>query len=152
MNGLRVLLVVALGALVFACGDDGEENTSAAVIGERTVNVVLSYQGGSNHGPMDASGTAVVNGTTGQVDITVMGLPTLTDDLYEGWLAGGGETPLTTGTFNTDENGEGSSTIVIDNLAARTFTKVVLTVEPAPDPDPAPDARHSIEGPIPAAE
>ena len=149
---MRVLLVVALGALVFACGDDGEENTSAAVIGERTVNVVLSYQGGSNHGPMDASGTAVVNGTTGQVDITVMGLPTLTDDLYEGWLAGGGETPLTTGTFNTDENGEGSSTIVIENLAARSFTKVVLTVEPSPDPDPAPDARHSIEGPIPAAE
>lgn len=149
MNCWRVLSVVSVVLVVFACGEEG---ATGPVIGERTVNVVLSYQGSSNHGPMDASGTAVVNGTTGQVDITVMGLPTLTDDLYEGWLAGGGETPLTTGTFNTDENGDGSSTIVIENLAARSFTKVVLTVEPSPDPDPAPDARHSIEGPIPAAE
>lgn len=149
MNCWRVLSVVSVVMFVYACGD---EDATGPAIGERTVNVVLSYQGSSNHGPMDASGTAVVNGTTGQVDITVMGLPTLTDDLYEGWLAGGGETPLTTGTFNTDENGDGSSTIVIENLAARSFTKVVLTVEPSPDPDPAPDARHSIEGPIPAAE
>jgi hypothetical protein len=131
--------VLALSLCLTGCGSE---------LGSDSYQVALSYTGGSNHGPTDASGTAVINGGTGQVDIDVSGLPTLAGDVYEGWLAGGDEDPLSTGRFNTDANGTGSSSITLGDLSSRTFENVVITVEPEPDPTPAPDPRHSIEGPI----
>ena len=149
MRNILVKPLFCMALFMVGCGDDDE----AAAVGGRSVTAQLAYdETDSNHGPTDATGTAVVNGTTGQVDISVSGLPTLTNDLYEGWLAGGGETPISTGTFNTDAEGKGSSSITIANLSERSYTKVVLTVEPDPDPDPAPDARHSIQGLIPAGD
>jgi hypothetical protein len=89
-----------------------------------------------------------VAGATGQVDISVTGLPQLVDEVYEGWLAGGDEDPISTGRFTTDADGQGSSTIVLGDISDRTYERVVLTVEPDPDPSPAPDPRHSLVGTI----
>ena len=134
---MRVLLAVALLAGVASCGDEA--------LGTETRTLTLTCGEGCNHAESkDGKGTAVVDGSTGRVDITVEGLPRLTGEVYEGWLAGGGETALSTGRFNTDDDGNGSSTIVLGDISERTYARVVLTVEPEPDPSPAPDPRHSI--------
>ena len=140
-----VMLMMLLLAVPMACGDDGTP------LGERSFDVPLAWADDSNWGPMDATGLASINTVTGQVDIQVQGLPMLTDELYEGWLAGGGEDPISTAKFNTDDTGTGSSTILLGDISTRTYTRVVLTVEPEPDPTPKPDPRHSIGGPIPEA-
>jgi len=121
-------------------------------LGERFIEMDLAYEDSTNWGPEDATGTATIDTVTGEVVITVQGLPMLTEDDYEGWLAGGGEDAESTAKFNTDANGDGSSTIVLGNISERTWERVVLTVEPIPDPSPSPDSRHSIGGFIPPAE
>lgn len=135
-----VMVLLAAGSMV-GCGTP---------LGERAVEVQLRYQGDSDAGPKDATGTATIDTATGQVDIDVQGL--IIDnskDQLEGWLAGGGESPLSTNHFATDETGSGSSTITLGDLTERTFSKVVITIEPKPDPDKSPDPRHSIQGEIP---
>ncbi len=128
------------GLLAAGCGSE---------LGDETYRVELSCGEDCNHEPSkNGTGVAVVNGGTGQVDITVQALPELEDEVYEGWLAGGGEDPISTGRFNTDAAGEGSSSIRLGDISDRSYERVVLTVEPEPDPSPAPDPRHSIGGPI----
>jgi hypothetical protein len=137
-----LLVVLFLGA---CGGDDG------TALGKRQITIPLSYSDdvGSNHGPKDATGTAIIDTVTGKVTITVSGLPKLDKDRYEGWLAGGGEDPISTAKFNTDDTGVGSSDITLGDISGRTYATVVLTVEPEPDPTPKPDPRHSIGGKIP---
>lgn len=135
------LVAVAMSAFVLGCGADE--------LGEKQVRVDLSYGSGSNWGPKDATGVAELDTSTGRVEIDVVGLPTLTGEVYEGWLAGGDETPISTGRFNTDASGLGSSTITLGDISSRTYERVVITVEPDPDPSTGPDSRHSIEGDIP---
>ena len=138
-------LPLCVATLLFAaCA--GEE------LGERAIDMDLIYEDSTNWGPMDATGSATIDTVTGEVVITVQGLPALTEDEYEGWLAGGGEDPISTGKFNTDENGDGSSSITLGDISQDTYERVVLTVEPVPDPSPGPDSRHSIGGFIPPAE
>jgi len=106
---------------------------------------------GCNHDPSAGGmGTAFVDPVTGQVEIEVSGLPQLEGEVYEGWLAGGYvfNSPIATGRFNVDENGDGSSSIFLGDITEQTWDTVVLTVEPDPDPDPGPDPRHSIGGPL----
>jgi len=127
-------------ALLQGCGGEA--------LGDRTFTVPLSYRSDSNHGPKDATGTAVIVTGTGKVTITVQKLPMLTKDRYEGWLAGGGEDAVSTAKFNTDASGVGKSEITLGDITERLYEKVILTVEPEPDPTPAPDPRHSISGAI----
>jgi hypothetical protein len=134
------VVVAAVG--ISACG--GEE-----ALGERQVSVPLAYGTGSNWGPEDATGVAYLDTKTGTVEIEVAGLPPLENEVYEGWLAGGGETPISTGRFNTGADQTGNSTIELGDISSRSYERVVITVEPEPDPTPAPDPRHSIEGMIP---
>ena len=136
LGGFLVLSFLA----VTACGPE---------LGERTITVPLTYSGDSNAGAMDATGTATVDTVTGKVDITVAKLPTEMGTALEGWLAGGGETAVSTGIFKSDMNGDGTSSITLGNISLNTYTKVVITVEPDPDMDPDPDSRHSIQGEIP---
>lgn len=72
-------------------------------------------------------------------NVTINGLEDLgTTAQYEGWIIVGGN-PISTGTFTVDGNGTLSTTsfsVNAENLAAA--TKFVLTIEPIPDPDPAP--------------
>ncbi len=140
-RALPTLLLLLVAAA--AC----DQTDAAAELGSRSISVDLRYlDGESNAGPTDATGTATIDTTTGRVEIVVMGLPDTDGDAYEGWLAGGGEAPISTGVFHTDESGAGASEITLGDLSARSYTKVVITIEPDPDPDPAPDARHSLAG------
>lgn len=141
----RLVLFLSLASVLgAACGSEP--------LGQRAVEVELAYEETTNWGPTDATGVAAIDTLTGEVIITVQGLPALADDEYEGWLAGGGEEPLSTGKFVTDDGGVGGSTIVLGDLSDTRFERVVITVEPVPDPTPAPDPRHSIGGYIPPAE
>lgn len=138
----RLLSLATLSILAVGCGGDP--------LGSRTITVPLVYEG-TTHGPETATGEAIIDTVTGQVDLVVNGLEILpATDEYEGWLAGGGEDPQTTGKFNVDANGDGTSTITLGDISERTYERVVLTVEPVPDPSPGPDSRHSIGGNIPA--
>lgn len=135
---------LALATVLVVTGCSGDEE-----LGSKQVNVNLAYGSGSNHGPKDATGVAYLDTSNGLVEIDVVGLPELQDERYEGWLAGGDEDPISTGRFNTNAEGIGSSSIKLGDISNRTYERVVITVEPEPDPTPAPDPRHSIEGAIP---
>lgn len=66
--------------------------------------------------------------------------------MYEGWIMVDG-TPVTTGTFSVDGNGNMSKTsfdIKMENLDKA--TAFILTIEPNPDPNPAPSSTHIIAG------
>lgn len=143
LRSLTTALALTVSIFAAGCSDEAEE------LGSKQVNVNLAYGGGSNYGPKDATGIAYIDTSTGLVEIDVTGLPELQDEVYEGWLAGGDETPISTGRFNTNTGGTGSSSIKLGDISSRTYDRVVLTVEPEPDPTPAPDPRHSIEGSIP---
>jgi hypothetical protein len=134
-------LILWVAAITIAgCGSE---------LGEDTYTVALTCADDCTHAPSQGgTGTAIVEGATGQIDIAVEGLPALTGEVYEGWLAGGDEEPISTGRFNTDASGVGSSSFALGDISDRTYERVVLTVEPEPDPSPAPDSRHSIGGDI----
>ena len=134
-------LAVAL-LLLAAC--DGE------VLGERSITVFLGYSDHTNFGPETAAGTAVIDTPSGRVDLQVEGMPPLDGDRYEGWLRGGGEDPLSLGTFNTSAQGAATVVVTLGDLRESTFERVAVTVEPEPDPDPGtPDVRETIGGEIP---
>ena len=135
-----LLVTLTLPLALLGCGSE---------LGTGTYNVPLTCGSDCNHAPSKSgSGTAIVDGATGKVVITVKDLPTLTGEVYEGWLAGGGESAISTGRFNTDAQGVGTSTITLGDISASAYEQVVLTVEPEPDVSPAPDPRHSIGGPL----
>lgn len=144
------IIAVVLGSFSFACG--GSE------LGARTITVPLvhedgtnAYDGNSDYDPNAAMGSATIDTVTGEVTVTVQGVPMLgATDIYEVWLAGGGEDPTSAGLFNTDTGGAGTSAATLGDISGRTFERVVLTAEPVPDPSPAPDPRHSIGGNIPS--
>ncbi len=138
-----------LTTLLAACGGDA--------LGERMITVPLAHEDGTNayendanYDPNAATGTASIDTVTGTVTVMVTGVPMLeATDIYEVWLAGGGEDATSAGLFNTDANGAGMVSATLGNISERTFERVVLTVEPVPDPSTAPDSRHSIGGNIP---
>jgi len=84
-------------------------------------------------------------GTT--LTLNLNGLEDLgTDALYEGWIIVNGS-PLSTGTFSVDANGNLSKTeFDIDATDLSTATAFILTIEPNPDPDPNPSAVHILAG------
>lgn len=129
-------------ALAAAC--DGEP------LGERSITVGLGFSDHTNFGPETATGTAVIDTPSGRVELAVSGMPRLDGDRYEAWLRGGGERPLSLGTFNTTEQGAATLVTAVGDLREETFERVAITVEPDPDPDPGtPDVRETISGDIP---
>lgn len=138
--------VLFLG-MVSACGGENKGEP----LGDRLIMVPLSYDDESNFGPKSASGTAEIETSTGNVSIAVQGLDRLDTDDYEGWLTGGGETPVSTGKFNTDVTGIGSSMSSLGDVSGKSYTRVMITVETRPDPDPKKpnELQKSIGGDIP---
>ncbi len=83
----------------------------------------------------------------GQLSLNISGLEDLGSEYaYEGWIIVDGS-PVTTGVFTVDADGQLSQTTFdIDQAdldAAETF---VLTVEPSPDSDPSPSSVHILAG------
>jgi hypothetical protein len=65
---------------------------------------------------------------------------------YEGWIMVNGS-PMTTGTFNVDANGNLSRTsFPIEEGTLNGATAFILTIEPNPDNDPAPSDIHILAG------
>ncbi len=75
----------------------------------------------------------------GSLSINLTNLPNLgTAEQYEGWIIVNGS-PVSTGTFTIDNNGNLSqSSIDIDAAMLSSATAFVLTIEPIPDNDPTP--------------
>jgi hypothetical protein len=68
------------------------------------------------------------------------------DWAYEGWLIVDGA-PISTGVFTIDGSGTPSATTFsVEGSNISAASAFVLTVEPVPDPDPAPSAVHVLAG------
>jgi hypothetical protein len=85
------------------------------------------------------------SGTT--LTLNINGLEDLgADALYEGWIIVSGS-PVSTGTFSVDANGNLSKTeFELDANELSAATAFVLTIEPNPDSDPNPSAVHILAG------
>lgn len=64
---------------------------------------------------------------------------------YEGWLIINGQ-PVSTGIFTVSDDGMASATEFVLAVDPTTASAFVLTIEPSPDPDPAPSAVHLLAG------
>ena len=81
------------------------------------------------------------------LNLNISGLEDLgTDYAYEGWIIVDGS-PITTGIFSVDDNGNLSeSSFELDKEMLDKATTFVLTIEPSPDNDPAPSDVHILAG------
>jgi len=81
------------------------------------------------------------------LNLNISGLEDLgSTALYEGWLIVDGS-PVTTGTFSVDANGDLSKTSFdVNKSDLENATTFVLTIEPSPDNDPAPSDVHILAG------
>lgn len=85
------------------------------------------------------------NGTS-NLSLSISGLEDLgASAIYEGWIIVDGS-PISTGTFNVTGTGTFTQDFNVDAANLSAATKFVLTVEPVPDPDPAPSAQKLIAG------
>jgi hypothetical protein len=84
---------------------------------------------------------------TGMLTLNFTGLENLGSDYaYEGWILVDGS-PVSTGVFTVDDNGDPSANtfeLALADLEAA--TKFILTIEPSPDDDPAPASTHYLAG------
>lgn len=87
------------------------------------------------------------NPANGTLTMNISGLEDLgANAQYEGWIMVDG-TPQSTGTFTVDANGNPSSTTFsVNSSDLASATKYILTVEPIPDPDPAPSDQKLVAG------
>lgn len=85
--------------------------------------------------------------TNSDLTLNIQGLEDLGSDYaYEGWIMVDGS-PVTTGTFTVDANGNLSqTTFTLDAEDLEKATAFILTIEPAPDNDPAPSDVHILAG------
>lgn len=87
------------------------------------------------------------NDDQGNLTLDLSGLDNLGDGyVYEGWIVVDGS-PVSTGTFSVDDDGELSATsFTIDGAMLDAATTFVLSIEPSPDSDPAPSATKILGG------
>ena len=85
--------------------------------------------------------------TTQKINLNITGLEDLGSNFrYEGWLIVAGS-PVSTGIFSVNAAGAISQTAFdIDKAQLAAATDFVLTIEPFPDPNPAPTATHILAG------
>lgn len=88
-----------------------------------------------------------VTPTTKNIELNLSGLEDLgADFVYEGWLIVNGS-PVSTGTFTVNANGDLSKTSFEVNITdADNATTFVLSIEPKNDPDPAPANTKLLSG------
>jgi hypothetical protein len=83
----------------------------------------------------------------GQLSLNLIGLEDLGPGwVYEGWLIVNGA-PVSIGVFTVDEQGDPSvSDFSVDSQDLENAATFMVTIEPLPDPDPAPSAVHVLGG------
>jgi len=84
---------------------------------------------------------------TGMLTLNFSGLENLGSDFaYEGWILVN-ESPVSTGVFTVDDNGNMSqSSFEMPLSDLESATKFILTIEPSPDSDPSPASTHYLAG------
>ncbi len=87
--------------------------------------------------------------TSGNLTLDINGLEDLGSDfVYEGWIMVDGS-PVTTGTFSVDADGNLSKTaFTLTSDQVSKATAFILTIEPMPDADPAPSKVHILAGDV----
>jgi hypothetical protein len=125
--------------------------SSGDPLGARDITVTLDSKADDFDHPESekGKGRATIDTRTGDVFIVVENMPQLVGEQFEGWLAGGDESPVSTGLIPIDDDGMGHSSALLGSLTESTYDRVVLTVEPDPDDDPEPAGIHSLSGDIP---
>ncbi|MCL4533661.1 MAG: hypothetical protein M1370_00665 [Bacteroidetes bacterium] len=116
------------------------------------VKVILTYLSGvSNWGPTSATGVAEVIEKEGQVNVSVVGLPPLTEDTYAGWLINTTTNEmLNVGRFNADQSEVVKTSLVLSTeIPDKSWNLFLVTVEPRNSTPKAPDERKSIGGYFP---
>jgi hypothetical protein len=108
----------------------------------------------SNHGPVNASGTATISIGEAWIDLTADGMPQLEDAHYEVWITNA-ETQemISLGTFNADADGHVEYSVELDDIPIADYRYLWITVEDEPDakPDEA-DDRITIAGVFPDSQ
>ena len=135
------ILVSTLGLLIV----DGKSANANGVPHE----IVLTYlQGVSNWGPTTATGVVEVVPKQGDVSIKVVGLPSLSNESYNGWLinAKTGQA-LNVGHFNTDASETAKAQISMPSeIPDFGWNMFLLTVEPNGETPQHPGNKKSIGG------
>lgn len=111
--------------------------------------VVLTYQPEvSNWGPKGATGVAELVMVEGEVRLTAIGLPKLTDETYAVWLMNSkSQQALELGQFNADNQGEARMEKVLpEAIPDGKWDLLLLTVEKAGAARSAPGSRRAIAG------
>lgn len=140
---VAAILVMAVGGVLLVAGPLMER---AHANGVPTL-VTLSYIDLSNWGPEEATGTAELLFAEGLVNVTIDGLPELTDERYQGWLVNSqvGDA-ITVGRFNADASGAVNYQGALPPIADFGFDLFIVTVEPEPDDAPQPSETRSVGG------
>ena len=109
--------------------------------------VDLTYIDLSNSGPETATGVAELIFAEGIVRVDAEGLPTLSGELYQGWLVNSeAGDAIAAGRFNADADGMVSYQGTLPPIAEFGFDLFILTIEPQPDDAPQPTEQRSIGG------
>lgn len=107
-----------------------------------------------NDNPAPSNGDASVSRLAGklkndEIQLEINGLEDLGPYArYEGWVIIGGQ-PVSTGTFTVESTGQLSQTVFelpANRGKLKDATAFVLTIEPYPDPSPAPSEQHLLAG------
>jgi hypothetical protein len=118
------------------------------------IKIFLNYLPNfSNYGSPQATGIALVSFGEAWVDIQAEGLPQLSGQLYEAWLARSETNDMISlGKFNADASGRVAYHVEFEQLLEADYRYFFITVEPDPDSSPEADARRTIAGVFPNAE
>lgn len=116
------------------------------------VKIFLSYLPQvSNYGPLDANGVALVSIGEAWLELDANGLPQLTDEMYEAWLASADiEQMVSLGTFNAGADKKVTYTAEFESIPVLDYRFFIISVEPVPDPNPGEaDSRRVLAGVFP---
>jgi len=97
-----------------------------------------------------ASGSALVSVSLGELKLNVESLPHLTTGMYEAWLVTEDmQEMVSMGRFNSDMLGQARHEFVREDLPARDYRYLLISVEPQPDSDPDSSGVWAIGGVFP---
>jgi len=124
----------------------------AALANGNRVKIFLGYVPGiSNWGAYEANGEASLDPSQGQVHLVVNHLPHQPDVQYQAWVVPAEDqtTMISLGSFRVDASGHAEVDLSRADLHTREYRFLVITAEPVPDEDPAPDPRRALAGVFP---
>lgn len=119
-------------------------NTKVLMAGLACVSLLASCSDDDDDNATPATPAAATN-----LNLNLSGLEDLGSNFkYEGWIIVNGS-PVSTGTFSVDGNGNLSKTaFTVDQGMLDAATMFVLSIEPSPDNDPAPAPTKILAGPF----